>query len=170
MQIIQQDWIVFLERSQEFLAEDALQLVGLQAVSTRAANGDMLRSEHLPFLPTFMANPLACAAANASLDLFATEPRLEQVKVIERSLLQAFEPCQNLPGVVDVRVKGAVGVIQVDKLHHLDQLRARFVAAGVWLRPFADMIYVTPSFTITTSELAELCDAVVAVTTEWSRW
>jgi adenosylmethionine-8-amino-7-oxononanoate aminotransferase len=120
--------------------------------------------------PTYMANPLACAAANASLDLFETEPRLDQVRAIEATLRQAFSACRGLPGVVDVRCKGAVGVIQVKQLHHVDRLRQRFVQEGVWLRPFADMIYVTPPLTISPKQLEQLCDAVIRVVGEWSRW
>src|SRR6476661_3733398 len=63
--------------------------------------------------PTFMANPLACAAANASLDLFEHEPRLAQAQAIEDALAQGLEPCRNLIKVVDVRTKGAIGVVQL---------------------------------------------------------
>jgi adenosylmethionine---8-amino-7-oxononanoate aminotransferase len=120
--------------------------------------------------PTYMANPLACAAANASLDLFETEPRLQQAAAIEARLREAFAPARRFPGVVDVRVKGAVGVIQVANLHHLDRLRQRFLDAGVFVRPFGDMIYITPPLTITPGQLTTLCEAVVQVTDEWSRW
>ena len=120
--------------------------------------------------PTFMANPLACAAANASLDLFESEPRLEQVAQIEQQLRQQLQPCATMKGVVDVRSKGAVGVVQVKRLHNLDRLRSEFLKHGVWIRPFSDMIYVTPSLTIAPAELEELCTAMVAVIEEWSNW
>ncbi len=120
--------------------------------------------------PTYMANPLACAAANASLDLFETEPRLERVPKIEKQLAQGLEPCRDLEGVVDVRTMGAIGVIQVDELHHLEQLRAAFVAAGVWLRPFSDIVYMIPPLTITDDELDSLCEAVRDVMKTWSSW
>lgn len=118
--------------------------------------------------PTYMANPLACAAANASLDLFESEPRLEQVAAIEQTLVAELEPCRGLPGVVDVRAKGAIGVVQVDRLEHLDWLRGRFVEEGVWIRPFADVIYVTPPLVIAREELELLCRALVRVVREWS--
>ncbi len=120
--------------------------------------------------PTFMANPLACAAANASLDLFETEPRLEQVAAIERHLCEGLAECRSIPQVVDVRVKGAVGVVQVEELHHLEELRAAFVAEGVWLRPFADMIYLTPPLTISEEQLHELVAAMVRTITRWATW
>jgi adenosylmethionine---8-amino-7-oxononanoate aminotransferase len=118
--------------------------------------------------PTYMANPLACAAANASLDLFDTEPRLAQAAAIEAHLRDALAPCRGLPHVVDVRVKGAVGVIQVDELRDRDWLRSRFVEEGVWIRPFRDTVYVTPSLAMPPDDLARLTDAMVGVTREWS--
>src|SRR5580704_8368323 len=78
--------------------------------------------------PTFMANPLACAAANASLDLFEREPRLDQVAKIADALRDGLEPCRELPGVRDVRVKGAIGVVEMDRIEDLNVLRQRFVA------------------------------------------
>ncbi len=118
--------------------------------------------------PTYMANPLACAAANASLDLFEAEPRLAQVAAIEAHLTDALEPCRALDGVVDVRVKGAIGAVQVATMRDLAWLKARFVAEGVWLRPFGDVVYVMPAFTIPPAELATLTGTLVRVMTEWS--
>ena len=120
--------------------------------------------------PTFMANPLACAAANASLDLFEQEPRVAQACRIEEVMTDMLAQCGKLPGVVDIRCLGGVGVIQVEKLHQLDRLRDRFIAEEVWLRPFADMIYMTPPLSITDDELETLCDTTVRVVSEWSRW
>jgi adenosylmethionine-8-amino-7-oxononanoate aminotransferase len=110
--------------------------------------------------PTFMANPLACAAANASLDLFETEPRLTQVAAIERALGTGLAPCRTLPGVRDVRVKGAVGVVELAALPDVSRLRRRFLELGTWIRPLGNVIYLTPSFTIEPLDLATLCAAV----------
>ena len=120
--------------------------------------------------PTFMANPLACAAACASLELFASQPRLSQAMEIERSLSAALEPCRGFPHVVDVRTKGAIGAIQVDRLHQVDRLRQRFIDSGIWLRPFGDVIYTTPPLSISPSELDELCEVTVRVVKDWSSW
>ncbi len=120
--------------------------------------------------PTFMANPLACAAACASLELFERQPRLSQATEIERTLAGALQSCRQLPHVVDVRCKGAIGVIEVKHLQHVDRLRQRFIDAGVWLRPFGNVIYLTPSLSISPSELKELCETTVGVVTEWSNW
>ena len=113
--------------------------------------------------PTFMANALACAAANASLDLFEREPRLAQVAAIAAQLAEGLAPCRSLPCVKDVRVKGAIGVVEIDRIDDLDALRARFIAEGVFIRPIGNIIYLTPAFTIAPDELKTLTDAVVTV-------
>jgi adenosylmethionine-8-amino-7-oxononanoate aminotransferase len=117
----------------------------------------------LPHGPTFMANALACAAANASLDLFEREPRLRQVADIALALEQGLAPCRGLPGVKDVRVKGAIGVVELEHIDDLEGLRARFVAEGVFVRPFGCIVYLTPAFTIGAEELEKLTDTVVKV-------
>ncbi len=110
--------------------------------------------------PTFMANPLACAAANASLDLFETEPRLAQVAEIRAGLEAGLAPCRALPGVRDVRVIGAVGVIELDDT---GDLQRRCVEAGIWVRPFRNIVYLTPSFTIDAEDLSKLTGTLVEV-------
>lgn len=115
--------------------------------------------------PTYMANPLACAAANASLDLFESEPRLLQVEVIESLLRKELEPCRGLPNVVDVRVMGAIGAVQLREPMDIPKLKRSFIERGVWIRPFGDIIYLTPAFTITDDELGKLTEAVCAAIT-----
>ncbi len=119
--------------------------------------------------PTFMANPLACAAANASLDLFESEPRLQQVAAIEAQMKRELEPCRALPGVVDVRVMGAIGVVQFDRPVAAG-LRPAFVERGVWVRPFGDIVYLAPPFVIDAADLKTLttavCDVVAASATQ----
>jgi adenosylmethionine-8-amino-7-oxononanoate aminotransferase len=110
--------------------------------------------------PTFMANALACAAANASLDLFETEPRLPQVTAIKAALNEALTPCRSLPRVVDVRVKGAIGVVELDRIDDVAAMRARFVEEGMFVRPFGRVIYLTPAFNIGADELNALTGAV----------
>lgn len=117
--------------------------------------------------PTFMAGALACAAANASLDLFEREPRLEQALAIERQLKAQLEPCRAFPGVIDVRVKGAIGAVELDQ--ETDGLRRAFPERGVWVRPFGRIVYLTPPLIIDPADLARLTDAVVAVVSQWSR-
>jgi adenosylmethionine-8-amino-7-oxononanoate aminotransferase len=110
--------------------------------------------------PTFMGYPLGCAAANASLDLFQSEPRVRQVASIEAQLREQLAPCRRAPGVRDVRVKGAVGVVQMDRPVDAAMLRARFVEKGFWIKPFADVIYLTPPFVIEENELSGLTRAM----------
>jgi adenosylmethionine-8-amino-7-oxononanoate aminotransferase len=116
--------------------------------------------------PTYMGNALACAAANASLDLFEQEPRLRQIADISAALTQGLAPCRGMPGVKDVRVKGAIGVVELARIDDLDSLRARFAAEGVFIRPFSTTVYLTPAFTISPDELATLTGAVVKVVSE----
>lgn len=113
--------------------------------------------------PTFMANALACACANASLDLFETEPRLEQVAAINAHLTRELERCRTLPGVKDVRVLGAIGVVELEKIANPDALRQRFIAENVWIRPFRSIVYLTPAFTIPPEDLTALTDAIYRV-------
>jgi len=119
--------------------------------------------------PTYMANPLACAAANASLDLFDQEPRLEQVQHINRKLRNALTPMQSIKGVRDIRILGAIGVVQVWDIKDSNWLKERFIEEGVWLRPFRDIIYMTPAFTISDDELDKLTGAMARVLTQWSK-
>jgi adenosylmethionine---8-amino-7-oxononanoate aminotransferase len=110
--------------------------------------------------PTFAGNPLACAAANASLDLFESEPRLTQVAAIEQQLREGLAACRTLAGVRDVRVKGAVGVVQLTRAPQLEALRARFVRHGVWVRPFGDVVYLMPPLVIEPKDLERLIAAI----------
>jgi len=116
--------------------------------------------------PTYCGNPLGCAAANASLDLFATEPRLEQVAAVEARLRSGLGACEDLPGVAGVRVKGAIGVVELHGPVDLDHLRRQFVDAGVWVRPFGNVVYLMPALSIPDQELDTLigavCDVVAA--------
>ncbi|MCM2308543.1 MAG: adenosylmethionine--8-amino-7-oxononanoate transaminase [Sulfuritalea sp.] len=119
--------------------------------------------------PTYMANPLACAAANASLDLFASEPRLTQVAAIEAQLREQLAPCRDIPGVAAVRVKGAIGAVELGGPVDLGALRRRCIELGVWLRPFGNLLYLMPPFVIESGDLATLTAAVRQVLDERAR-
>jgi adenosylmethionine-8-amino-7-oxononanoate aminotransferase len=116
--------------------------------------------------PTYMANALACAAANASLDLFEKEPRMRQIAEITLGLERGLGPCRGLPRVKNVRVKGAIGVVELDGIDDLNGLRGRFLEEGVFIRPIGNIIYLTPAFTIAADELKILTDAVVKTVRE----
>lgn len=118
--------------------------------------------------PTFMANPLACAAAQASLDLFAQEPRLAQVAAIELQLKDELAPCSQFANVNDVRVKGAIGAVEIRGEIDLTAYRTRFAELGVWVRPFGNVIYLMPPFIISPQDLRTLTSAVVQVVGEYA--
>ncbi len=113
--------------------------------------------------PTYMANALGCAAANASLDLFETEPRLAQAAAISAQLAAELEPCRGLPNVVGVRVHGAIGVVELAAIPNPAALRMRLVEQGVWIRPFRNIVYLTPALTIGVEELSVLTGAIKSV-------
>lgn len=112
--------------------------------------------------PTFMGNPLAAAVAHASLELLDQQDWRTSVKRIETGLRTGLAPARDLPGVADVRVLGAIGVIQLD--HDVDVAAASRVAVerGVWLRPFRDMIYAMPPYITGDQDLATITEAMVA--------
>jgi adenosylmethionine-8-amino-7-oxononanoate aminotransferase len=143
----------------------------LAATLARRPIAEAFEAEHpaavLMHGPTYMANALACAAANASLDLFEQEPRLPHVALIERQLRAELQACVGLPGVVEVRVMGAIGVVQLDR--PADSLRGRFPPLGVWLRPFRDILYLTPPLTIGGDDLSRLTAAIHTVAAEAGR-
>jgi adenosylmethionine-8-amino-7-oxononanoate aminotransferase len=111
--------------------------------------------------PTFMGNPLACAVAIASLRLLGEEDWQGRVRAIEQGLLAGLEPARELPGVADVRVLGAIGVVQLE--HDVDVAAATATAVdhGVWLRPFRDLIYAMPPYIIDEPDLAAVVKAMV---------
>lgn len=128
-----------------------------------------LRERALAHGPTYMANALACAAANASLDLFQREPRRAQVEAIEEQLLAELASLEGLPGVKDVRCKGAIGVVQLDiPRPELYAMRPQFVEEGVWLRPFHDIVYTAPPLTIAPDELSKVTGAMQKIVRRWA--
>jgi adenosylmethionine-8-amino-7-oxononanoate aminotransferase len=112
--------------------------------------------------PTFMANPLACSVALASLDLLADGNWRERVAMIEDGLCTGLEPAGELPGVADVRVLGAIGVVQMREEVDVAAVTAVAVKHGVWLRPFRDLIYTMPPYVIVEDDLARVTGAMVA--------
>jgi adenosylmethionine-8-amino-7-oxononanoate aminotransferase len=110
--------------------------------------------------PTYMANPLACAAANASLDLFEDGAWAADVAQVGAALAEGLEPCREGKGVVDVRTLGAIGVVEFDAPVAVGELCARFAEWGAWIRPMGKVIYLTPAFTTPDEDLALLTSAV----------
>jgi adenosylmethionine-8-amino-7-oxononanoate aminotransferase len=106
--------------------------------------------------PTYMANALACAAANASLDLFADGERLRHAARIEQWLAAGLAPCRDLPGVTDVRVRGAIGVVELQRIDDLNRLRSAFIEKGAFIRPIGNVLYLAPALTICEEDVAFL--------------
>lgn len=113
--------------------------------------------------PTFMANPLACQVANASIDLLLASDWKARVQSIEKQLQIELAVCQDLPGVQEVRVKGAIGVVELKEPVDMQSLQAKFVAQGVWIRPFNKLVYIMPPYIISVEELSQLTAAIYMV-------
>lgn len=141
--------------------------------TTEVARG--IADGELPVLahgPTFMGNPLACAVANASLDVLlgdgaagsATYPRGWRAEVarIEAGLRAGLAPAAGWPGVADVRVLGAIGVVQLDREVDVAAATAAAAGAGVWLRPFRDLIYSMPPYVTSDGDVAGICAGMLA--------
>lgn len=130
--------------------------------TTAVADGIAANGGALQHGPTYMANPLACAAALASTGLLADGGWRDDVARIEAGLAAGLEPARELPGVADIRVLGAIGVIQLDAAVDVPAATAAAVAEGVWLRPFRDLVYAFPPYVTDDDDLATITRAMVA--------
>jgi adenosylmethionine-8-amino-7-oxononanoate aminotransferase len=116
--------------------------------------------------PTFMANPLACAIANASLELLLNSPWQKRVQNIQKQLDEELKKCEDLEIVKEVRTLGAIGVVELNIEVDLAKMTPAFIAKGVWVRPFLNLVYIMPPYVISEDELSHLTDAIYEVLEE----
>ena len=116
--------------------------------------------------PTFMANPLACAVADASVKLLLDSHWQNQVEGLEQGLKRGLAPCRDLPTVADVRVLGGIGVVEMKEPVNMERIQPAFVQKGVWVRPFGRLVYVMPPYCMEKKDLCILTDAICEVLQE----
>lgn len=128
--------------------------------TARVAEG--MRPRALMHGPTFMANPLACAVASAATDLIREGAWRRDVPRIEAGLREGLASASALPGVADVRVRGAIAVVEMEREVDMAAATAAALAEGVWLRPFGRLIYAMPPYICTDEEVGRICSALIA--------
>jgi adenosylmethionine-8-amino-7-oxononanoate aminotransferase len=113
--------------------------------------------------PTFMANPLACATAVASIELLLSQPWQRTIARLQKELTEGLAPARALGNVAEVRTLGAIGVIELKEAVDLRRVQPMFVERGVWVRPFGKLVYAMPPYVMGSDDVATLTAAMVDV-------
>ena len=113
--------------------------------------------------PTFMANPLACATAIASIELLLSQPWQRNIRRLNEALRSGLAPAKDLPAVAEIRTLGAIGVIELHEPVDMVKIQPEFVKRGVWVRPFGKLIYAMPPYIMNSDDTATLTTAMVDV-------
>jgi len=131
-----------------------------EKISNRISSGEPGAFMHGP---TFMGNPLACSIALASIDLLLESPWRQRIEQIERQLKHELAACERLPEVKEVRVLGAIGVVELKRPVVMREVAQAFVDRGVWIRPFGKLVYTMPPYIIETNDLVKVTGAIIDV-------
>ena len=134
-------------------------------MSSVESNGNVLMHG-----PTFMANPLACSVANASLDLLLNSPWKQRVLAIEAQLKKELAQCTNLDIVKEIRVLGAIGVVELNRDVDLAWMTKKFIDKGIWIRPFLNLVYIMPPYITSSEELTQITEAIYDVVKEFAAY
>ena len=116
--------------------------------------------------PTFMANPLACAIGLESARMLAEQDMGARIAHLEKRMKRGLEPARAIPGVADLRVLGAIGVVEVDRTVDVGRFQKACVAEGVWIRPFGRNVYIMPPYVISDEQLDFLCRKLIAIVSD----
>jgi Adenosylmethionine-8-amino-7-oxononanoate aminotransferase len=111
--------------------------------------------------PTFMGNPLACAAAIANIDVLMNSPWQDNIQRIEEHFTETLLPLKELDGVADTRVLGAIGVIELERSDLGPQVQAKGIENGIWLRPFGKLVYTMPAYNMSQTNLSKLTNGII---------
>ncbi|PIE74207.1 MAG: adenosylmethionine--8-amino-7-oxononanoate transaminase [Deltaproteobacteria bacterium] len=139
---------------------------GFMSFACTVTNGKIAKGisqDGNPFMhgPTFMGNPLACAVAKTAIDSLRHADWQSNVQNIEQWLTEGLMPCRELATVADVRVLGAIGVVEMSEAVDMQSVQAHFIRQGVWLRPFGKLIYTMPHFNFDKADIEKICGAIV---------
>ena len=143
----------------------AATLTTKKVMSSVESNGNVLMHG-----PTFMANPLACSVANASLDLLLNSPWKQRVLAIEAQLKKELAQCTNLDIVKEIRVLGAIGVVELNRDVDLEWMTKKFIDKGIWIRPFLNLVYIMPPYITSSEELTQITEAIYDVVKEFAAY